>query len=88
VNSARINSSSKCSNCYGPHAFGDPAVLCVKFVLYDIQGYRVEFRCPRKALRKGALYFTLDAELHSLKASLHIICDKHVAYFRDYYMWL
>jgi len=26
----RINNSSKCSNCYGPRAFGDPAALCVK----------------------------------------------------------
>jgi len=33
----RINSSSKCSNCHGPLAFGDPAVLCVKFVLYYMQ---------------------------------------------------
>jgi len=38
------------------------AVLCVKFVLYDIQGYIVEFRCLRKTLRKGALYLTHDAE--------------------------
>jgi len=57
----RINNSSKCSNCYGLRAFGGPVVLCVKFVLYDIQGYMVEFRCPRKTLRKGALYFTHDA---------------------------
>jgi len=34
----RINNSSKCSNCYGPRAFGDPTVLCVKFVLYYMQG--------------------------------------------------
>jgi len=68
----RINNNSKCSNCYGPRAFGDPAVLCVKFVLCDIQGYVVEFRqfsypsrkfsYPRKTLRKGALYFIHDAE--------------------------
>jgi len=38
-----------------------PAVLCVKFVLYDIQWYIVEFRCPRKTLRNGAPYFTHDA---------------------------
>jgi len=24
----RINNSSKCSNCYGPRAFGGPAVFC------------------------------------------------------------
>jgi len=24
----RINNSSKCSNCYGSRAFGDPAVFC------------------------------------------------------------
>jgi len=30
----RINNDSKCSNCYGPRAFGGPAVLRVKFVLY------------------------------------------------------
>ena len=57
----RINNGSKCSNCYGPRAFGGLAVLCVKFVLYDIQGCIVEFRCPRKTLRKGALYFAHDA---------------------------
>jgi len=45
----------------GPTLLGGPAVLCVKFVLYDIQGYIADFRCPRKTLRKGALYFTHDA---------------------------
>jgi len=25
---SRINNSSKCSNCYGPRAFGGPAVFC------------------------------------------------------------
>ena len=45
-----------------PALLGGPAVLCVKFVLYDIQGYIVEFRCLRKTLRKGALYLTHDAE--------------------------
>ena len=28
-----------------------PAVLCVKFVLYYMQGHIAEFRCPRQALR-------------------------------------
>jgi len=27
-----------------------------------MQGYIVEFRCPRQTLRKGVLYFTHDAE--------------------------
>ena len=48
-----INNSSICSNCYGPRAFGGPAVLCVKFGLYYMQGYLLEFRCPRQTLRKG-----------------------------------
>jgi len=26
----RINNSSKCSNCYGPRAFGAPVVFCNK----------------------------------------------------------
>ena len=34
----RIKNSSKCSNCYRPRAFGDLTVLCVKFVLYYMQG--------------------------------------------------
>jgi len=29
----RINNSSKCSNCYGPRAFGGPAVFCNKTCL-------------------------------------------------------
>jgi len=29
----RINNSSKCSNCYGPRAFGGPAVFCNKSYL-------------------------------------------------------
>jgi len=30
----RINNSNKCSNCYGLSAFGGPADLCVKLLLY------------------------------------------------------
>ena len=40
----RINNSSKCSNCYQPRAFGGPAVLCLKFVLYCMQRRILEFR--------------------------------------------
>jgi len=56
----RINNSSKCSNCYGPRAFGGPAVLCVKCVLYHMQRWISELSCPRQTLRKGALYFAHD----------------------------
>ena len=52
----RINNSSKCSNCYGLRTFGDPALICVKFVLLYMQGRILEFRCPRQTLRKGAIY--------------------------------
>ena len=39
--------------------FWDPAVLCVKkCVLYYMQGWILEFRCPRRTLEKRALYFT------------------------------
>ena len=34
-----INNSSKCSSCHGPRAFGVPAVLCVKFFQYYMQGW-------------------------------------------------
>jgi len=56
-NQRRTNNSSKCSNCYGPHAFGDPAVLCVKFVLYYVQEWILEFRYLKQTLRKGTLSF-------------------------------
>ena len=41
----RINNSS---NSYGP------GLLCVKLVLYYMQGLILEFRPPRQTLRKGA----------------------------------
>ena len=37
----RINNSSKCSNCYGPRAFGGSAVLCAEAVFYHA---RVDIR--------------------------------------------
>ena len=82
----RINNSSKCSNCYGPHAFGGPAVLCVKFVLYDIQGYiqSKNLDIQEKLSERGPYVLHMTQKLYSLKASLHVICDKHIAYFRDY----
>jgi len=44
------------------------AVLCVEFVLRYIQGWTLESRCPRKTLKKGALYFTYAMQkLYSLK---------------------
>jgi len=60
----RINNRSKCSNCYGPHAFGGPAVLCVKFVLYHIQGYiqSKNLDIQGKLSEREPLYFTHDAE--------------------------
>jgi len=36
----RINSSSKCSNCYGPRAFGGPTVFCNKS---DLSHYIQDF---------------------------------------------
>jgi len=65
----RINNNSKCSNCYGPHAFGGPTVLCAKFVLYYMQGWILEFSCSRQALKKRTLYFAHSIpKLYSLKA--------------------
>jgi len=46
-----------------------PAVLCVKFVLYYMQGHIAEFRCPRQALRKGSYILHMTQKLYSLKAS-------------------
>ena len=37
-----------------------PAVLCVKFVHYNMQRYILQFRCPRQILSKGSRYFTHD----------------------------
>jgi len=54
---SRINNSSKCSNCYGPRAFGDPAVRCVKFFLLYV-GWILEFGFPRQTLRKGPTFYT------------------------------
>ena len=66
----QINNSSKCSNCYGPRAFGGRAVHCLQCVLCYMQGWMLEFRCPRQILRKGTLYFTHAIQkLYSLKAS-------------------
>jgi len=43
----RINNSSKCSNCYGPRAFGGPAVFCNKSCLlhyvYDFFSLRSHY---------------------------------------------
>jgi len=54
----RINNSSKCSNCFGPCAFGVPAVFRVIFVLYNMQGWILQFRCTRQGLIFLSLYFT------------------------------
>jgi len=38
----RINNSSKCSDCYGPRAFGGPAVFCNKsYLLHCIRNCSV-----------------------------------------------
>jgi len=64
------DNSSKCSNCYGPRAFGGPVVLCVKLFLFYMQKWTLEFRCPRLTLRKRGLYFThAIRKLYSLKAN-------------------
>jgi len=51
----RISNSSKCSKCYGPHAFGGPALLCVKFVFY----YMIERRPTSPQPGKVKIVFTL-----------------------------
>jgi len=45
-----------------------PAVLCVKCVLYYMQGWILKFRCPRQTLRKGSYFAYAIQKLHSLKA--------------------
>ena len=51
----------------------DPADLCVKFVLYHMQVWILEFKWPRQILRKGTLCFTHAIQkLYSLKLNLHI----------------
>ena len=54
--SARINSSSKCSNCYGP------AVLCVKFVLYYTQGWIFELGARGKLPGGCPIFYTCYTE--------------------------
>jgi len=47
-----------------------PTVLCVKFVLYYMLRWTLEFRYPKPTLRKRDLYFThATQKLYSLKAS-------------------
>jgi len=70
VDYCQISNSYKCSNCYGARAFWGPADLCVKLVLYYMQGGILEFRCRRQTLRKATLYFRQAIQkLYSLKAS-------------------
>ena len=54
----RINNGNKCSNCYGSRASWGPAVLCVKFVLYYVQGWTLEFRCPWQTQKEGPIFYT------------------------------
>jgi len=69
----RINNSSKSNNCYGPRAFGGPAVLCVKYM----QGLVLEFRCPKQTLRKGPCILHMLYKTFSQKASkiFHFVCE-------------
>jgi len=62
------------------------SVLCVKFVLYDIQGYTQSknLNIQGKLSESEPYILHMTQKLYSLKASLHVICDKHMAYFRDY----
>jgi len=66
VDQCRIINSSK---CYGACVFWGPAVFCVKFAVYCMQGWILEFKCPRQTLRKAALYYIhIIQKFYSLKA--------------------
>ena len=53
----RINNSSKCSNYYWPRAFGDTAVLCVKFVFLYMREWILEFRCQRQTQKGNPIFY-------------------------------
>ena len=50
-NQCRINNSSRCSNCYGPRAFGGPAVFCNKSYLLH---YKIVFSLRSQYFAKFA----------------------------------
>jgi len=54
----RINNSSKCSNCYGPRAFGGPAVLCIEFFVIICNGGYKKLGARGKLSERGPIFYT------------------------------
>ena len=84
-NQCQINNSSKCSNCYWPHAFGGLVVLRVKFVLYNMEGWVLELRCPRQTHLSFPVFYTCRTKTLFAESKLNFsLWWKYISYCKSF----